>query len=512
MAAADHPAAPEPIDLAHRGTFHIGAAEIHPPTREVVTGARREVIEPRVMQVLVALADAGGQVVSRHDLAAMCWENRVVGDDAVNRVMSRLRALGRETEAFRVETITKVGYRLLPTSTQAPSSVTKGRAIDRRALIGGGGLALLALGGGLWLASKPFDDESVRALLDRGRQSARGHRAANIEAAIRLYRQAIERQPDNAEAWGLLALAYRWQWESGPPDEAEAAAAHTRDAADRALVLDAGNADAEAARVGLIPLFRNWRNAEQACRAALARHPTQPFLLYRLTRMLLDTGQLGAALPVSGQMVAADPMDPLQLRYRVLALWANGRLQEAGEMCVQAVQRWPRHYIGWFTNLYFLAYTGQTKAALAFIADRTGRPPGVADWNYDLVATAIRALDTRTPTAIDAAIAAYRAVIPTGSGFAENAIVLSAALGRLDDAFHIADAYYFGRGIAISERRYGAESAEYQAPTNRSCHFLFTAPTAPMRADPRFDALTRAVGLDDYWRQVGRRPDHLSST
>ncbi|MGH6781716.1 MAG: hypothetical protein ACREB5_06390, partial [Sphingomonadaceae bacterium] len=343
------------------------------------------------------------------------------------------------------------------------------------------------------------------------RQAMRAHRPADLVAAIQIFQQATEQQPENATAWGLLALAYRARWESGPPDEAELAEARARQAADRALTLDPANADADAARAGLVLLFRNWLVAEQACRATLARHPAQPFLLYRLTRLLLDTGQLGAALPVSAQMVVADPMDPLHLRYRVLALWANGRLQEAGEMSVQAVQRWPRHYIGWFTNLYFLAYTGQTKAALAFIADRTGRPAGIPDWNYDLVATAVRALDSRTPADIHAAIAAYRAVIPTGSGFAENAIVLAAALDRPDEAFRIADAYYFGRGIAISERRFGSESARYQTPDNRSCHFLFGPPAAPMRADRRFAPLTQALGLVDYWRLAGHLPDHLAT-
>jgi DNA-binding winged helix-turn-helix (wHTH) protein len=45
------------------------------------------------MQVLVALARANGEIVSRSDLTASCWENRVVGDDAINRVMSRLRRI-----------------------------------------------------------------------------------------------------------------------------------------------------------------------------------------------------------------------------------------------------------------------------------------------------------------------------------------------------------------------------------------------------------------------------------
>jgi adenylate cyclase len=102
-----------PVDLAHIRPFRIGTVEVRPATREVVGGNRREMLEPRVMQVLVALAGARGEILSRDDLIAACWEGRAVTDDAINRVLSRLRAVARTFEAFEVETITKVGYRLV---------------------------------------------------------------------------------------------------------------------------------------------------------------------------------------------------------------------------------------------------------------------------------------------------------------------------------------------------------------------------------------------------------------
>jgi len=76
---------------------------------------REEFLEPRVMQVLVALARTPGAILSRDDLIAACWEGRFVSDDAVNRVMSRLRRLFQEIGAggLRLETITKVGFRLI---------------------------------------------------------------------------------------------------------------------------------------------------------------------------------------------------------------------------------------------------------------------------------------------------------------------------------------------------------------------------------------------------------------
>lgn len=107
------PRSPWPIDLAHISTFHLGEVEVRPASREMVLGEQREVLEPLVMQVLVALASASGETLSRDDLIAACWGGRAVTDDALNRVMSRLRALSRSIGGFRVETITKVGYRLV---------------------------------------------------------------------------------------------------------------------------------------------------------------------------------------------------------------------------------------------------------------------------------------------------------------------------------------------------------------------------------------------------------------
>src|SRR5258708_29584401 len=67
------------------------------------------------MQVLVALYRAKGAVVSRDDLIARCWEGRIVGEDAINRAIWRLRKLAEaDGDAnFTIETIPRVGYRLV---------------------------------------------------------------------------------------------------------------------------------------------------------------------------------------------------------------------------------------------------------------------------------------------------------------------------------------------------------------------------------------------------------------
>ncbi len=108
-------ARPEPVRLSAERDFTLGDLRIKPSVSEAIRGDRAEHVEPRVMQVLVALAGAAGRVVSRDELIRRCWDGRVVGEAAINRCMSRLRALadrGDGSRSFSVETIARVGYRL----------------------------------------------------------------------------------------------------------------------------------------------------------------------------------------------------------------------------------------------------------------------------------------------------------------------------------------------------------------------------------------------------------------
>jgi TolB-like protein len=106
-------ALPLPVDLAREPALSLSAIHIRPATREVLGRAgRREVLEPRVMQVLVALARRRGQVVSRDELIQACWRGQVVGDDAVSRCIASLRRLAAAFGGLAIETIARVGYRL----------------------------------------------------------------------------------------------------------------------------------------------------------------------------------------------------------------------------------------------------------------------------------------------------------------------------------------------------------------------------------------------------------------
>lgn len=112
-----------PADLAAEPDFSLGALRCRPSLLTVSAGKRTETLEPRVMQVLVALARRRGEVVTRDQLVELCWEGRVVSDSALHRCTLRLRKISETLGGFTLETIRRVGYRLVEIPDAMPAEV-----------------------------------------------------------------------------------------------------------------------------------------------------------------------------------------------------------------------------------------------------------------------------------------------------------------------------------------------------------------------------------------------------
>lgn len=117
------------VRLTHEPQRRLGPLLIEPAMRRIRhDDGREEIVEPRVMQVLVAMLRADGAILSRDDLIELCWDGRIVGDDAIHRVLSRLRrvAEGIADGVFRVETVTKVGHRIVCSEAVAAAPAASG--------------------------------------------------------------------------------------------------------------------------------------------------------------------------------------------------------------------------------------------------------------------------------------------------------------------------------------------------------------------------------------------------
>lgn len=154
--------------LAHG--FRLDALRVEPMAGLVSGPGGRERLDPKVMDVLLLMAERAGQVVLREELLARLWPNAVVTDDALTRCFYELRrclvhAGGDERFRGLVETVPKRGYRLVgtvrslepPDAAAIPAASGTEPATRRKALLAGGAAALVlaAIGVGALLWRSP---------------------------------------------------------------------------------------------------------------------------------------------------------------------------------------------------------------------------------------------------------------------------------------------------------------------------------------------------------------------
>lgn len=114
------------------GGFSIGDRAVDPGLCRIVSPEGETRIEPRAMDVLVALARRSGEMVSRDELIQAVWKHPHVSDEALSRCISMLRhALGDDRVSPRfLETIPKRGYRLIGRVTPDGTGRTDGGPVS----------------------------------------------------------------------------------------------------------------------------------------------------------------------------------------------------------------------------------------------------------------------------------------------------------------------------------------------------------------------------------------------
>jgi Tol biopolymer transport system component/DNA-binding winged helix-turn-helix (wHTH) protein len=98
-----------------REGFGLGDWRVEPRRNRIVAGDRERALDPRQIDVLVALALQPGSVLTREELLSRVWDDTFVAENTLSQAISRLRkALGDDLrEPTYIETISKSGYRLV---------------------------------------------------------------------------------------------------------------------------------------------------------------------------------------------------------------------------------------------------------------------------------------------------------------------------------------------------------------------------------------------------------------
>jgi len=137
--------------------FRIAAWLIHPRLNAVSSNGTTVHLEPKMMEVLVCLAQHAGEPVSKEELLQTVWPNTFVTDDVLKRSISELRRVFEDDvrESRIIQTIPKRGYRLLVpveqvNGVQSASANKRGQEVRKagrnwrtKALLTGGVVAML---------------------------------------------------------------------------------------------------------------------------------------------------------------------------------------------------------------------------------------------------------------------------------------------------------------------------------------------------------------------------------
>lgn len=506
--ATSHP------EFAHRPTLRAGRAEIRPATLEIVGPKGRERVEPRVMQVLLTLYDANA-VVTRKELIDTCWRGLIVGDDAISRIISRIRRLseGVAEGGFTVETISKVGYRLHVAGDMeecraaAPPRAGVGSAVRfglpalalilaaAFALFAGAGSGEPGLAGGrpdgklaAGVSGDPAHDPEMR-----GRAALYDGSTDQLRLSISYLTKATAQSPTSASAWGALAVAYaRAHKELAPPADQPSMKIEAQQAAGRALAIDPANGDALGALTSLEPTHGNWLRKDAMLRRAMLASGGSPAVLVQYARFLAHVGRTTEALEVADRAAELHPLVPWIQRGRMTLLAAVGRWDEAQQVAVKSSELWSRDHGLWHDQFFLHAFHGRIGAAQAMLTKVTEQPDGSSPRPSAILGRALSALETRDPAAGDALVETLQRNVALDRMHPVHAIRIAAALGRLDDAMAMAELVYLGRG--------GERIGEHNVAA------LFVPPGDRLWGHPRFMPLVEKMGLVDYWRRT-RSPD-----
>ncbi|HVF83925.1 MAG TPA: winged helix-turn-helix domain-containing protein, partial [Sphingomicrobium sp.] len=320
-------------ELSLRADFPLGLATVSPSARRVDGPGGGGAVEPRVMQILVVLAEAKGKVVTRDTLFRRCWGGVYVGEDSLNRAIAGARRIAEIAGAgsFAIETIPRTGYRLTSSAASdgAPASAT------------------------------PAYGAAVASALEVGVKTWRLGLPAVPADAIACLRAAAELAPDRADVWGLLALLLRDAAEYAEPADCAALVGECEGAAGRALAIDATEDNARTALACLPPLFGGWLEARERLVTGRSAVRASSASAHAVAVLEMATGRPSAAIPIIEQLIEDDPLAAIYAYKRVYHLWTLGRLSEMDRVADRAMQLWPAHPAIWFARWWSLACTGR---------------------------------------------------------------------------------------------------------------------------------------------------------
>jgi DNA-binding winged helix-turn-helix (wHTH) protein/tetratricopeptide (TPR) repeat protein len=377
--------------MAHE-RVRLGEFVLERDERRLLGPAGPVSLAPKAFDALCVLVEQAGSLVSRDELQDRLWPGGgVVADATLSKLIWQVRhALGDDGETY-VETVPRKGYRLVaavapqgvsatdPSFAEPPSLPTPTERVvaSPRAWVWFMPAALAVVAAVLvWRAMQLTPDALAEARLLAVRAEALIERRAEADVleAIRLYRQAVQLAPEDADLEAGLAVSLSLvAGVALPASASDSARQHAR----RALVLDPRHAGAETV-LGLVAMNRDrdWAAAEAHFHRAIEYDPDTVRAHHWLGEMLVLLGERqdeglrhlerAHALAPASAPIASD---------LAKAAFFSGRHQQAIEAAARALLIDPAypHARRWRGLAY--AELGQCRESLADLREAVALDP-----------------------------------------------------------------------------------------------------------------------------------------
>ena len=310
-------------------------------------------------------------------------------------------------------------------------------------------------------------------------------------------RSVVAAAPDFANGWSNLAeVLYAAARNPNATDRA-GMLREAGEAADRAVKLDPTTAKAymvkswialplvDPSRNDSFPVFRDFAGWQANSDKSLAIRPSDCGCESAQRGFIMMTfGRAKAAVPYFEQE-KAQTGDPNSDAHRAFAMALAGRPIEAKQITDQLIKDWTTspdvELAGWLTAVWRQDWS-QAEDVISKMPPGQDTAPMLA---------LLRALKTGNRTSVDAAGAQLKQVVANGGAGWFSATGLALA-GMPDDAIDAVSKSLAKDGFS-------------------SLMLLYTPPFAQARQTQGFADLVNKVGLPNYWREPGNRPDFCSA-
>lgn len=333
-------------------TYRFGPFELNPRAAELRREGSIVPLQPQPAGVLALLVQRAGELVTREEIQAAIWPDRVVDyEQGLNYAIRKIRsALGDDADTPRyVETLPRRGYRFAAPVERVPTSAA-GRERPSGRVVAYSLAALLLAAGAVaaWAGfdrEMPVPNEAATLPADPGAREAfliarsllQTRDRLVLERAQREFEQALTLEPDYAPAWvglGEALLRARRMAEARAPLE-------------RALQLDDANPQAHHLLAQVL-LFHAWeweaarRHLEEALRIRPGHASTYQVQAY----WHVLNGRVAEARAVMGRALRLDPLSAyVQADAGWVDYWA-GRLETAETRCARTLELDPESASG----------------------------------------------------------------------------------------------------------------------------------------------------------------------